>query len=250
MAANINSNKMRKSSKKNSSSPRITNSSNDVSPPGNISWQLGDLLLSDNSSNISSNSRRNSSENLHRKILEQNHQLQNEPSSLAQTWHSGLFPSSSQSSISSRDLNSSKNSSGSRGNSNENLHRQLLKRNHHFQNEPRSFGTNLGKTWHSIQIVSSSDSDISPNSSNSSRDLNIEQAFNPIMAANNINSNKMRKSSRITNSSNEQAFQPIILHSSPSNSMAVIPPVYFSSSSSNESLDRAPSLNYYYNGSF
>ena len=140
-ANNINSNKMRKSSKKNSSSP-----------PGNISWQLGDLLLSDNSSNISSNSRRNSSENLHRKILEQNHQLQNEPSSLAQTWHSGQhFPSSSQSSISSRDLNSSKNSSGSRGNGNENLHRQLLKRNHHLQNEPRSFGTNLGKTWHSIK---------------------------------------------------------------------------------------------------
>ena len=221
-ANNINSNRMRKSSKKNSSSPRITNSSNDVSPPGNISWQLGDLLLSDNSSNISSNSRRNSSENLHRKILEQNHQLQNEPSSLAQTWHSGqLFPSSSQSSISSRDLNSSKNSSGSRGNSNENLHWQLLKRNHHLQNEPRSFGTNLGKTWHSIQIVSSSDSDNSQNWSNSSRDLNIEQAF-----------------------------QPIILHSSPSNSMADIPPVYFSSSSSNESLDRAPSLNYYYNGSF
>ena len=221
-ANNINSNKMCKSSKKNSSSPRITNSSNDVSPPGNISWQLGDLLLSDNSSNISSNSRRNSSENLHRKILEQNHQLQNEPSSLAQTLHSGhLFSSSSQSSISSRDLNSSKNSSGSRGNSNENLHRQLLKRNHHFQNETQSFGTNLGKTWHSIQIVSSSDSDNSPNSSNSSRDLNIEQAF-----------------------------QPIILHSSPSNSMADIPPVYFSSSSSNESLDRAPSLNYYYNGSF
>ena len=130
-ANNTTSNKMLKSSKKNSRSPRITNSSNDVS------WQLGDLLLSDNSSNISSNSRRNSSENLHRKILEQNHQLQNEPSSLAQTWHSGQhFPSSSQSSISSRDLNSSKNSSGSRGNSNENLHRQLLKRNHHLQNEP------------------------------------------------------------------------------------------------------------------
>ena len=192
---------------KNSSSSRMTNFSNDVSPLGNISWQLGDLLLSNNSSNISSNSTRNSSENIHRKILEQNHQFQNEPSGLAQTWQpSQLFPSSSQSSNYSRDLYSSKNSSGSRGNSNENLHRQLLKRNHHLQNEPQSFGTNLGKNWqqHSIQIVSSSDSDNSPNSS---RDLNIEQAF-----------------------------QPIILHSSPSNSMADIPALDFSSSS-NESLD-------------
>ena len=81
-----------------------------------------------------------------------------------------------------------------------------------------------------MQLVSSSEYDISPNSSNSSRELNIEQAINPFMAAYNLNSNKM--------------------HSSPSNSMADIPPVYFSSSSSNESLDRAPSLNYYYNGSF
>ena len=124
-ANNIYSNKMRKNFK-NSSSPRITNSFNEH---GNISWQLGDLLLSDNSSNISSNSRRNSSEKLHRKILEQNHQLQNEPSSLAQTWHPGqLFPSSSQSSNSSRDLNSSKNSSSSRGNSYENLHRRVMKK--------------------------------------------------------------------------------------------------------------------------
>ena len=81
-----------------------------------------------------------------------------------------------------------------------------------------------------MQLVSSSEYDISPNLSNSSRELNIEQAINPFMAAYNLNSNKM--------------------HSSPSNSMADIPPVYFSSSSSNESLDRAPSLNYYYNGSF
>ena len=204
---------MRKNFKKNSSSPRITNSSNEH---GNISWQLGDLLLSDNSSNISSNSRRNSSERLSRKILKQNHQLQNEPSDFAQTWHPGQqFPSSSQSSNSSRDLNSSKKSSGSRGNSYENLHRQLLKKNHHVQNEPRSFGTNFAKTCHSIQIVSSSDSD---NSSNSSRDLNIEQAFHP-------------------------------QNSSPSNLMADLPALDFSSSSFNESLDRTPSLNCHHNRS-
>ena len=180
-----------------------------------MSLHLGDLFILDNSSNIRSN-RRNSSERLSRNMLKNNHRLQNEPSDFTQTWHLGP-QFSSQSSNSSRVLNTSQRSSGSRGNSYDNLHQKLLKRNHHLQNEPRSFGPKtFAKTCHPILLVSSSDSDNSPNSS-TDHNLNLEQGF-----------------------------QPILYHSSPSNSMTELPALHFSSSS-NESLDRtSPSLNYYY----
>ena len=175
-----------------------TNSSNE-----DMSLHLGGLFISDNSSNIRSNSRRKS-----------RNMLKND---FTQTWHLGS-QFSSQSSNSSRVLNTSQRSSGSRGNSYDNLHQKLLKRNHHLQKEPRSFGPKtFAKTCHPILLVNSSDSDNSPNSS-TDHDLNLEQGF-----------------------------QPILYHSSPSNSMQELPPLHFSGSS-NESLEnRPPSLNYYGN---
>ena len=171
-----------------------TNSSNE-----DMSLHLGGLFISDNSSNIRSNSRR-----------KRRNMLKNNQHDFTQTWHLGP-QFSSQSSNSSRALNTSQRSSGSRGNSYDNLHQKLLKRNHHLQNEPRSFGPKtFAKTCHPILLVSSSDSDNSPNSS-TDHDLNLEQGI-----------------------------QPILYHSSPSNSMQELPPLHFSSSS-NESLDRTPS---------
>ena len=143
-------------------------------------------------------------------MLKNNHRLQNEPRDFTQTWHLGP-QFSSQSSNSSRALNTSQRSSGSRGNSYESLHQRLFKRNHHIQNEPRSLGPKtFAKTCHPITLVSSSDSDNSPNSS-TDHDLNLEQGI-----------------------------QPILYHSSPSNSMQELPPLHFHSSSS-ESFDRTPS---------
>ena len=62
----------------------------------------------------------------------------------------------------------------------------------------------------------------SDSASNSSKDLTIEQGLNP--------------------------FYPI--HSSPSKSMAYLPPLDFSRSSSQESLDQPPNLHYYYDSSY
>ena len=143
-ATNIYSNRMRKSSKKSSSNPHISNPSKDVYPStGNISWHSGNPggpLWSDNSrKNISKKS--SSNPNISGKI----------------SWHND---------------NSRKNSSSTRGNSSENLHRRVMKQNHHLQNEPRGWA----QTWHSGQIcTSSSESD---SASNSSRDLSLEQGLN------------------------------------------------------------------------
>ena len=136
-----------------------------------------------------------------------------------QTWHVGIQFSSQSANSSSRSLINSQRSSGSRVNSQDKLHQRILQRNHNLQNASTGLGPNsFAQTCHPILLVNSSDdSDNSPNSSRD-RDLNLEQAI-----------------------------QPHLYHSSPSNSVQELPPLHFSGSS-NESLEnRPPSLNYYGN---
>ena len=138
---------------------------------------------------------------------------------ILQTWHLGVQFSLQSANSSSSSLINSQRSSGSRVNSQDKLHQRILQRNNSLQNSSTGLGPNsFAQTCNPILLVNSSDD--SDNSPNLSRDHNLNL---------------------------EQAIQPHLYHSSPSNSMQELPPLHFSGSS-NESLEnRPPSLNYYGN---
>ena len=173
-----------------------SNSSNE-----DISMHLRRLYMSDNSTNIrSANSRRKN--------------RKTEDFDYTQTWHSNLDSALESANSSSTSLLNSQRFSGSKfHHSQDKLQKQLLKRNHNLQQSfTQTCQPMLGSP---MVVVSSSDSENSPNSS----DLYLEQ--------------------------------PHYFTSSPNNSISIqdMPALHFSGSS-NESLEnRPPSLNYDYGNS-
>ena len=167
-----------------------SNSSNE-----DMSMHLNRLYISGNSSNIrTANSRR------------KNRNTQD--FDYTQTWHSNLDSALESANSSSRSLLNSQRFSGSKfHHSQDKLQKQLLKRNH---NRQQTFTQTCQPMLRSpMVVVSSSDSDNSPNSSRE-RDLSIEKAI-----------------------------RPGYYYSTPENSIQDMPALHFSSSS-NDSLENNP----------
>ena len=177
-----------------------SNSSNE-----DMSMHLNRLYTSGNSSNIrTANSRR---KNRNTQDFDYN-----------QTWHSNHLDSALESATSSsRSLLNSQRFSGSMVHrSQDKLQKQLLKRNHNLQ---QSFTQTCQPMLRSpMVVVSSSDSDNSPNSSRE-RDLSIEKAIRPGY---------------------------YYSTSTPENSIQDMPALHFSSSS-NDSLENNPPSYHYGN---
>ena len=171
-----------------------SNSSNE-----DTSLHLNRLYTSGNSSNIrTANSRRR---NRNTQDFDYN-----------QTWHSNHLDSALESATSSRSLLNSQRFSGSMVHrSQDKLQKQLLKRNHNLQ---QSFTQTCQPMLRSpMVVVSSSDSDNSPNSSN----LSIERAIRPGY---------------------------YYSTSTPENSIQDMPALHFSSNSNDSLENHPPSIHY------